>query len=91
MRHAAVLLTMVGGKVVYVAAPFDRLAPPPLPVSPDWSPVKNYGGHWRSGSPATAAARTSHMIASAKLAAEGSCATSQDMASPWWFGCGCFV
>jgi predicted amidohydrolase YtcJ len=38
------VLTVVGGKVVYGAGEFERLAPPPLPVSPDWSPVKVYGG-----------------------------------------------
>ena len=85
------VLTMVGGKVVYAAAPFGRLAPPQLPVSPDWSPVKTYGGHWRSGSPATKSARTSQaIVASAKLGAERSCATSHDM-SHWWLGCECFV
>ncbi|HXI89266.1 MAG TPA: amidohydrolase, partial [Blastocatellia bacterium] len=39
------VLTMVGGKVVYAAEEFSKLAPPPLPVSPDWSPVKYYGGY----------------------------------------------
>jgi predicted amidohydrolase YtcJ len=39
------VLTVVGGKVVYGAGEFERLAPPPLPVSPDWSPVKAYGGY----------------------------------------------
>src|SRR5207244_6980932 len=39
------VLTVVGGKVVYGAKEFERLAPPPLPVSPDWSPVKVYGGY----------------------------------------------
>jgi predicted amidohydrolase YtcJ len=39
------VLTVVGGKVVYGAGEFERLAPPPLPVSPDWSPVKTYGGY----------------------------------------------
>jgi predicted amidohydrolase YtcJ len=39
------VLTVVGGKVVYAGAEFKRLAPPPLPVSPDWSPVKVYGGY----------------------------------------------
>jgi predicted amidohydrolase YtcJ len=39
------VLTMVGGKVVYAAREFSTLAPPPLPVSPDWSPVKHYGGY----------------------------------------------
>jgi predicted amidohydrolase YtcJ len=38
------VLTVVGGKVVYGAEEFARLAPPPLPISPDWSPVKVYGG-----------------------------------------------
>src|SRR5438874_8276467 len=39
------VLTMVGGKVVYGAGDFSNLAPPPLPVMPDWSPVKVYGGY----------------------------------------------
>jgi predicted amidohydrolase YtcJ len=39
------VLTIVGGKVVYGVGEFERLAPPPLPVSPDWSPVKAYGGY----------------------------------------------
>jgi hypothetical protein len=41
------ILTIVGGRVVYAAAEFERLGPPPLPVSPDWSPVKTYGGYAR--------------------------------------------
>jgi predicted amidohydrolase YtcJ len=39
------VLTLVGGKVVYGAGEFTGLAPPPLPVLPDWSPVKAYGGY----------------------------------------------
>ena len=85
------VLTITGGKVVYAAAPFAKLATPQLPVSPDWSPVKTYGGHWRSASPAAKSARTSQTIASAKLGAERSCATIHDTASHWWFGCACFV
>ena len=34
------VLTIVGGKTVYATAPFSKLAPTPLPVGPDWSPVK---------------------------------------------------
>jgi predicted amidohydrolase YtcJ len=41
------VLTIVGGKVVYGADDFARLSPPPLPVLPDWSPVKEYGGYYR--------------------------------------------
>jgi predicted amidohydrolase YtcJ len=41
------VLTIIGGRVVFAAAEFERLGPPPLPVSPDWSPVKTYGGYAR--------------------------------------------
>jgi hypothetical protein len=39
------VLTLVGGKVVYGAGEFTGLAPRPLPVLPDWSPVRSYGGY----------------------------------------------
>ncbi len=38
------VLTMVGGKTVHAAGEFAGMAPPPLPVSPEWSPVGVYGG-----------------------------------------------
>ncbi|SDY72181.1 hypothetical protein SAMN04515617_12040 [Collimonas sp. OK242] len=41
------VLTIVGGKIVYGAAEFTSLAPPPIPVLPDWSPVKTVPGHYR--------------------------------------------
>jgi predicted amidohydrolase YtcJ len=41
------VLTIVGGKVVYATAEFSKHAPPALPVSPDWAPVKEYGGYAR--------------------------------------------
>ena len=39
------VLTLVGGKVVYAAGPFAGFDPPPLPVSPGWSPLSTYGGY----------------------------------------------
>jgi hypothetical protein len=39
------VLTIVGGKIVYASREFSKLAPPSLPVSPSWSPVKEYGGY----------------------------------------------
>lgn len=38
------VLTMMGGKIVYATKEFAQLSPPPLPVLPEWSPVKAYGG-----------------------------------------------
>lgn len=39
------VLTLLGGRAVYGAAEFSDLAPPPLPVVPEWSPVAHYGGY----------------------------------------------
>ncbi|NER99872.1 MAG: amidohydrolase, partial [Symploca sp. SIO1B1] len=39
------VLTIVDGQMVYAAAEFSNFSPPPLPISPDWSPVKYYGGY----------------------------------------------
>ncbi len=41
------VLTVVDGKVVHATAEFDKLAPPGLPVLPDWSPVAKVPGHWK--------------------------------------------
>jgi hypothetical protein len=38
-------LTIVNGKVVYAAGPFQALAPQMPAVSPAWSPVKYFGGY----------------------------------------------
>lgn len=43
------VLTLVGGRVVFAVGDFERLGPRPLPVSPDWSPIKTYGGYARKG------------------------------------------
>ena len=45
IRGLESVLTIVGGKPVYGVKEFSNLAPPPLPVSPDWSPVADYGGY----------------------------------------------
>ncbi|MEM9245670.1 MAG: amidohydrolase [Cyanobacteria bacterium P01_F01_bin.153] len=40
IKHLESVLTIVDGKPVYASAEFKALAPPPLPVSPNWSPVQ---------------------------------------------------
>jgi len=79
------VLTIVGGKIVYASEPFSKLAPPALPVSPDWSPVKQYGGYCRSPS------------ANAGANLHSTKAVSQSRSHIWhprhlWdFGCDCFA
>ncbi len=47
IKHLESVLTIVGGRPVYAAEEFSSLAPPPLPVLPEWSPVRTYGGYAR--------------------------------------------
>ena len=77
------VLTIVGGKTVYAQGPFAQLAPPPLPVSPDWSPVADYGHRSRLSAPhdclparQSARQRLRHFCHSTRF---------------WNFGCECFA
>jgi len=79
------VLTIVGGKIVYAKEAFTKLAPSPLPVSPDWSPVRHYGGYFQSPP------------AGAEVKAEAARLTSHSRLHlwhprNWWdFGCDCFA
>ena len=84
IRRIESVLTIVGGKVVYGAEEFGSLAPPPLPVNPDWSPVGVYGGYHR-GEAASAAIhkrRASYPHRQAWLPRESRF---------WGIGCDCFA
>ena len=46
IKSIEAVLTVLGGQVVYAAAPFETFAPPALPsVIPEWSPVAHFGGY----------------------------------------------
>jgi predicted amidohydrolase YtcJ len=53
------VLTVVDGKIVYGADDFAHLSPPPVPILPEWSPVKAYGGYHRSEHRVEASAHSS--------------------------------
>jgi predicted amidohydrolase YtcJ len=42
------LMTVVGGTIVHAVDEFSGYNPPPLPVSPDWSPIKHYGTYGKN-------------------------------------------
>src|SRR4051794_10604155 len=78
------VLTLVGGKVVYGTGEFAGLAPPPLPVVPDWSPVKVHDGYHQhrpeAAGPVHARARADwlhglphHLVSGAGVAATNRC------------------
>jgi predicted amidohydrolase YtcJ len=86
------VLTVVGGKVVYAAGPFASYSPPPLPLSPDWSPVGAYGGYHRAGSsPAVqqlVAGGQSRWLALLRRLL-GACRVGDEPL--WETGCGCWA
>ena len=89
------VLTLVGGRVVYGAGEFAGLAPPPLPVLPEWSPVKFAGGYHPPVAESTAAAHAQNWSQAGWLHGLlhhlGS-RTRQRVGEPLWgLGCECFA
>lgn len=88
IKRITSVLTMVGGKVVHGAGDFVDLAPALPPASPDWSPVKTYGGHYH--------AHTSMALMTGRqcLAHDHNHArTAHAPKDPFWgpLGCACFA
>ena len=94
------VLTVVGGKIVHAAEEFTTLAPPALPIAPDWSPVKQFGGYQH------ASARLPHAALAAACGCTNSChvhghahgkayasrVPASDLTSFWGaLGCACFA
>jgi hypothetical protein len=87
------VLTIVGGKVVYASEEFSSLAPLALPVSPDWSPVKSYGGYAKGSKRAIGAP---HSAACSHAAGETQGEKSWHLPvlgefGLWELGCDCFA
>jgi predicted amidohydrolase YtcJ len=87
------VLTIVGGKIVYGTDEFSSLAPPPLPVLPEWSPVARYGGY---GAPLVQHAAAKHIrTLSCGHHAQSKVAPVPHGHNPltvfWGLGCDCFA
>jgi predicted amidohydrolase YtcJ len=82
------LLTIVGGEVVFASNEYCDLAPPPLPVSPDWSPVKEYGGYARPSAETVAMSRS--RAASGTDEKRPHISVLGDLGF-WGLGCDCFA
>jgi predicted amidohydrolase YtcJ len=93
IKHLESVLTIVGGKIVYASDEFSRLAPPPLRVSPDWSPVKEYGGYAKALKQtlgASHSAACSHVEASADGRTRSHLQVLGEFGL-WGLGCDCFA
>jgi predicted amidohydrolase YtcJ len=93
IKHLESVLTIVGGKVVYASEEFSKLAPPALPVSPDWSPVKGYGGYAKGSNRSIGA---SHSAACSHATGESRGEKTWHLPvlgefGLWELGCDCFA
>jgi hypothetical protein len=85
------VLTIVGGKIVYASAEFSKLDPPALSISPDWSPVKHYGGYTQTSTPAVEApGRVAFSEIDRKAPREGHRQVLGENGT-WELGCDCFA
>jgi predicted amidohydrolase YtcJ len=93
IKHLESVLTIVGGKIVYASDEFSKLAPPLPPVSPDWSPVREYGGYAKTRSQtlgASHAAACSHVEGSSEGGTRSHLKVRGDFGL-WDLGCDCFA
>jgi len=88
IKNISSVLTVVGGKVVYAAAEFASLAPPDLPVMPDWSPVGKYGGYGAPRSERHEPAATFASSSERRIMPATNVQRFQDF---WGLGCDCFA
>lgn len=98
LKDLRAVMTVVGGKVVYGADDFAPLAPPALPISPDWSPVKKFGGyqHASAASPrlalACGCANSCNLHGHAHAKAYTATAPADDLRGFWGvLGCSCWA
>jgi predicted amidohydrolase YtcJ len=93
IKHLESVLTIVGGNIVYASDEFSKLAPPPLSASPNWSPVKEYGGYAKAPSQTVGA---SHSAACTHVEAPSDGRTRSHLQvlgefGLWGLGCDCFA
>lgn len=99
IKDVTSVMTIVGGKIVYAADDFKSYDAPLPPISPDWSPVKRFGGyqggHINIDSSQCAVHGHSHAHGhdgklSRWLGLDGS-KKKPNFDNPWAVGCGCFA
>jgi predicted amidohydrolase YtcJ len=85
IKNLESVLTIVGGKIVHATDEFKQLAPPPLPVSPHWSPVAKFGGDYKTE------AASQHSTMNATHLGHAHRGPAVDNRLPWLLECDCFA
>lgn len=106
LKDLVSVMTVVGGNIVYAAGEFASYDAPLPPVSPDWAPVKHFGGYQHTALDMSAARQTcacavhdcGHAqhhaghdgVLSRWLGLDGT-KEKPGFENPWAIGCGCFA
>lgn len=89
IRSLESVLTIVDGKPVYAAGDFSSLAPPSIPVMPEWSPVSKFGGY---GAPLYQhAAQPQVPVHTAACGIIHKARPARGLSQLWGSGCDCFA
>lgn len=89
IKEITSILTILGGRVVYGADEFSNLDQNKnLPISPDWSPVRHYGGYFQSAKHNSCSCHA-HKKDSLDYFLGHTC--QEKPLNPWSFGCDCFA
>lgn len=89
IKNITSLLTILGGKVVFAAGEFSSWDhAKDLPVSPDWAPVRHYGGYYSSPKQNSCSCHSKKTSLDGLLGMTGK---ETSPLNPWSFGCDCFA
>ena len=92
IRNIVSVLTAVDGRIVYAADDFAALSPPLPPVSPEWTPLRHYGGHSLAKEPAPIEAPHRCVGGAHPRVRQTSGRASGGVRSLWGaWGCGCWA
>ncbi|WP_368571165.1 amidohydrolase [Acinetobacter haemolyticus] len=104
IKNIESVMTVLGGKIVYAGAEFKQDDSPLPPASPTWSPVKKFGGYWRTKENRNAPSNQPLQAQSAACGCTNSCGMHghshawvldvpvKDKKSFWGaLGCSCFA
>lgn len=90
IKEISSLLTILGGKVIYAADEYSNLDPNRnLPISPDWSPVRHYGGYYQPAHHVSCECHHAKKKPMDHLL--GIHSNGGHSLNPWSFGCDCFA